>query len=176
MIVLGLDPGQESPGYAVWDSDQRRHLYVGATCPDYTEVHAVVVESGFIGRIGKLGMWGLGFGAGWRLHEASCLLFGVNTEAPPPCFSIRPDGATGWRAALPAREGLHKQLDGLPKDVVVARLRVRYQRSAPQGAWDQLPHATDDMIEAMGIAEAAAAILARPKAKDRRALKAVKFG
>lgn len=57
--------------------------------------------------------------------------------------------------------------DGLPKDVLVSRLRHRYQAPAD---W------TDDMVEACGIAEAAAAILARPKASQRKALKPVRFG
>ncbi len=173
MRVLAIDPGQKSPGYAVWESDAGRHVYVGSECPPLGRlgIDAVVVESGFIGRIGKLGMWGLGFGAGRRLEQAL-----TRAEADGwhnvPAFTIRPDGATGWRAALPPKPGTFQKYDGLPGDVIVARLRERY---AHVGGWDDVQH-TDDMIEAMGIAEAAAAILARPKASQRRSLKPVKFG
>lgn len=169
MMVLGLDPGQESPGYAVFDSDAGQHIYVGSDPPPrglLNGLTALVVESGYIGRMGLKSMWGLGFCAGAQLSYqfARCA---YQIGYTPPCFTIRPDGKLGWRAALPDRPGF-KQFDGLPKDVIVARLRVRY------GEPDER-FTSDDMIEAMGIAEAAAAILARPKAAQRRALKAVKF-
>lgn len=170
-LVLGIDPGVESPGYAVWDSEQKRHVYVGAHCPTAVAVDAVVVESGFIGRMGLKSMWGLGFGAGWRLCEAAVLTtHECGSVLGGRIYTIRPDGAQGWRAALPVRPGEFSTFDGLPKDVLVNRLRHRYQMRNPEdGAW------TDDMVEACGIAEAAAAILARPLAKNRKALKAVKF-
>jgi hypothetical protein len=157
MLILGIDPGVESPGYAVWCSEQQRHVYIGSECPSM-RVDCAVVERGFIGRIGKLGMWGLGFGAGWRICQASAIA--------SACYSIRPDGKTGWRAALPELPDAFKKYDGVPKAVCVARLRVRYVATS---------RPTDDMIEACGIAEAAAAILARPKASQRKALKPVRF-
>lgn len=167
-FVLGIDPGVESPGYAVWCTEQQRHVYVGSEPPPQATCvtcAAAVVERGFIGRIGRLGMWGLGFGAAWRL---SAVTFGGHSVR---AYTIRPDGKSGWRAALPVRPGEFNTFDGLPKDVVVNRLRHRYQMRNPEdGAW------TDDMVEACGIAEAAAAILARPKASQRKALKPVRFG
>ncbi len=168
MRVLAIDPGQKSPGYAVFDDWGDQHVYVGSTCPTEIEIDFVVAESGFIGRIGKLGMWGLGFGAGWRLRDALAIIEADGRARP--VFIIRPDGAAGWRAALPPKPGTFQKYDGLHGDVIVARLRERY---SPVGGWDEVQH-TDDMIEAMGIAEAAAAILARPKASQRRALKPVK--
>jgi hypothetical protein len=158
--VLGIDPGADSPGYAVWNAWEERHTYVGAECPSTEMFDVVVVESGWVGKMGRQAMWGLGFNAGWRIYQASSLI--------DLAYTIRPDGPNGWRSALPVRLSYHAKLDGLPKAVIVARLRVRYGVTAPAGA-------TDDMIEAMGIAEAAAAILARPLAKQRRALRKVEF-
>lgn len=159
MLIGASDPGAESPGFAVWDTDLGRHVYVSATSSNFPVCDVTVVESGFIGRMGLKAMWGLGFCACHCLYAMPCT---------GDRYTIRPDGAASWRAALPVRPGLHAKFDGLPKDVAVARLRIRYGVRA--GA-----EATDDMIEAMGIAEAAAAILARPKAKDRKALKRVAF-
>lgn len=172
MLILGIDPGVESPGYAVWCTAQKRHVYVGSRLPVEQYWHAAVVESGFIGRIGKLGMWGLGFGAGWRLYEAYA-------ERPPAAlYKIRPDGKAGWRAALPPKPGTFQEYDGCTGDVIVNRLRHRYEfRSCEAEAqFDGVPWQTDDMVEACGIAEAAAAILSRPKASQRKALKPVRFG
>lgn len=158
-LILGIDPGVESPGYAVFCTKQQRHVYVGATPPGHCNV--AVVERGFIGRIGKLGMWGLGFGAGWRLARE------VERHGCD-AYSIRPDGKTGWRAALPLKPGSFQTYDGKDKAVIVNRLRHRYGLSPSEH--------TDDMVEACGIAEAAAAILARPKASQRKALKPERFG
>lgn len=173
MLILGIDPGVESPGYAVWDAERQLHVYIGAHCPTALAVDAVAVESGFIGRMGLKSMWGLGFGAGWRLCEAVVLTTReCGSVLGDRIYTIRPDGKTGWRAALIQRNSRDFAVyDGLPKDVLVHRLRHRYQMRNPEdGAW------TDDMVEACGIAEAAAAILARPLAKNRKALKPVRFG
>lgn len=168
MNVLGIDPGTAGEGYAVWDSNEGRHVYIGVDPPPREMLvlcDALVVESGFIGRMGLKSMWGLGFAAGCALaYQFARGIFqcgiGIN------CYTIRPDGAQGWRAALPPRPGQHQKFDGLPGDVIVGRLRVRYGLEPSR--------TTEHEVEACGIAEAAAAILARPKAKDRRALKAVK--
>lgn len=156
MLICAIDPGLESPGFAVWDTATGRHVYVGASAPGFS-VAVAVVESGFIGRMGLKAMWGLGFRASWQLRDV----------VASQLYTIRPDGKSGWRAALPSRERGFMTFDGLPKDVLVSRLRHRYQAPAD---W------TDDMVEACGIAEAAAAILARPKASQRKALKPVRFG
>lgn len=174
MIVLGIDPGAAGAGYAVWDSDAVQcggaPIYIGTTCPTAMAVDVIVVESGFIGRMGLKSMWGLGFDAGYRLADALYTLSlagSFNLESN--LYTIRPDGVNGWRAALPPRPDLpaaarFARYDGLPGDVIVARLRLRYS----------LPDATEHEVEACGIAEAAAAILARPTRLARRALKAVK--
>ena len=160
MLICGIDPGLDSPGFAVWDTCAGRHVYVGSSAPTFG-VDVAVVESGFIGRIGKLGMWGLGFRACWQLRD-------VQTDVR---YTIRPDGKTGWRAALPLKPGSFQTYYGNDKAVIVNRLRHRYQMRNPEdGAW------TDDMVEACGIAEAAAAILARPTRRSRQALKPVRFG
>lgn len=171
VVILGLDPGAGGAGYAVWDAWEKRHTYISSE-PPTMRVDAVVVESGFIGKMGRQSMWGLGFDAGWRLCEVAGLV------GADKLFTIRPDGVNGWRVALtsietPVREpgaidgpGRFKRYDGLPGDVIVARLRLRYGLTPEQH--------TEHEVEACGIAEAAAAILQRPKAKDRRALKAVK--
>lgn len=161
MIVLAIDPGAAGAGYAVWDSNLQRHTYIGTTCPLTMGFDAIVVESGFIGKMGLKSMWGLGFDAGWRLHDAL-----MRSRSGGRCYTIRPDGVNGWRAALPERPGFAKRFDGLPGDVIVAKLRVRYEFTPEQP--------TEHEVEACGISEATAAILARPKAKDRKALKAVK--
>ena len=159
MIVLGIDPGAAGAGYCVWSTQGEIPLYIVSTCPRRA-VDAIVVESGFVGRMGRKAMWGLGFDAGWRLHEATAV--SPNAEL----FTIRPDGKTGWRANLPERPGF-RNFDGLPGDVIVNRLRARYGFGAER---------TEHEIEAIGIAEAAAAILQRPKAKDRKALVRIKRG
>lgn len=160
MIVLGIDPGAKGAGYACWDSGANELLYVGPEAPVGIFPDVLVVESGFIGRMGRQAMWGLGFDAGWRLCE-------IATRSSAMLFTIRPDGVNGWRAALPPKPGAHQKFDGLPGDVIVARLRMRYGH-------DACGHCSEHQVEACGIAEAAAAILARPLAKDRRALKAVR--
>lgn len=161
VIVGAIDPGADSPGYAVFDSDAGAFTWIN-DFPPAMACDAWVVESGWIGKMGRQAMWGLGFNAAWRLMQASQL------SPAPKRFTIRPDGLNGWRAALPIRANGHTKLDGLPKSVIVARLRVRYAAALAGGA-------TDDMVEAMGIAEAAAAILARPRAAERKALKPVRF-
>lgn len=167
MIVLGIDPGAKGAGYCVWDSEQNAPVYIGSERPLLWEgmLDAIVVESGFIGKMGRQAMWGLGFDASWRMCEIVC-----NRELRCKLFTIRPDGVNGWRAALPPKPGGHQRYDGLPGEVIVARLRHRYQLPA----LNQDGSYTEHEVEACGIAEAAAAILARPKAKDRKALKAVK--
>ena len=156
MIVLGIDPGAAGAGYCVWHSGVDTPVYVGSTRPSLA-VDAIVIESGFVGRMGRKAMWGLGFDAGWRLCEAL-------GQGRISVFTIRPDGKNGWRANLPDRPGF-KNFDGLPGDVIVNRLRSRYGLVGEH---------TEHEIEAIGIAEAAAAILQRPKAKDRKALVRVK--
>ncbi len=163
MRVLAIDPGAAGAGYCVWRGDLGI-TRVCSTCPP-DAVDVIVVESGFIGRMGRQAMWGLGFDAGWRLHEAQS----INPAAK--MFTIRPDGVNGWRSALPPKPGAFQKYDGLPGEVIVARLRERYAVMFRGVDWGAL---SEHEIEAMGIAEAAAAILARPKAKDRKALKPVK--
>lgn len=164
MKVLFIDPGAESPGYAIFDSKLDCHTYVGRVCPapraDIIPYDVVVVESGFVGRIGRQGMWGLGFGAAWRAAAASF-------NGALPTYTIRPDGKSGWRAALPLKPGSFQTYDGKDKATIVNRLRHRYGLSPSEH--------TDDMAEACGGSEAAAAILARPKASQRKALKPVRF-
>ncbi len=160
MIVLGIDPGAKGAGYAVWDSREQRFLRICTECPQLMRVDAIVMEEGFIGGVmGKKGMWGLGFDAGWRLHQA------VVRYPDALVFRIEP---TAWRKALPERPGAFKCYTSGDGDVIVNRLRERYRKIygiAPE---------TEHAVEACGIAEAAAAILQRPKAKDRKALKPVK--
>jgi hypothetical protein len=190
VIVLGIDPGAKGAGYAVWDSERdagQELMHIGTEFPTYCAVDAIAVESGFIGKMGRQAMWGLGFDAGWRLCEAVVLAtreFGSVLD--DRIFTIRPDGALGWRAALPERPDLpaaarFAKFDGVPGDVIVNRLRLRYGLHAPTppGEFPHAEHAlgpghTEHEVEACGIAEAAATILQLPKAKDRRALKAVK--
>lgn len=168
MKVLFIDPGAESPGYAIFDSELDCHTYVGRERPIRANVpyDVVVVESGFVGRIGRQGMWGLGFGAAWRAAAASF-------NGSLPTYTIRPDGKSGWRAALIERPGCFKQYDGPPKAVVISRLRDRYNAMSRDDR--RTEDWTDDMVEACGGSEAAAAILARPKASQRKALKPVMF-
>ena len=161
MIVLGVDPGAAGAGYALWNADMNAPIYIGTEPPSITAVHYVACESGFVGVMGRKAMWGLGVDVGWRL----CELRGLAMHG---MFTIRPDGKNGWRAALPARPDLPAarrflQYDGLPGEVIVNRLRLRYGLTDP-ARW------TEHEVEAVGIAEAAAAILSRPQAKDRRAL------
>lgn len=156
MIILGIDPGAGGAGYCLWDSKADAPIYVGSECPG-RHADVTVVESGFIGKMGRKAMWGLGFNAGLRLAMA----WSADN------FTIRPDGKLGWRANLPKRPGTFQEYDGLPGDVIVNRLRARY-------GYDIGAHSTEHEIEACGIAEAAAAILRRPKASLRKALVRVK--
>lgn len=167
-LICGHDPGASGCGYSVWSIEANAPIYIGTEPPNFA-VDVAVVESGFIGKMGRKAMWGLGFSAGAALawmHAQHAFKFGRDLQ----CFTIRPDGPNGWRAALPARPDLpaaqrFAQYDGLPGDVIVARLRVRYGLG---------PEHTEHEIEAVGIAEAAAAILQRPKAGQRKALVKVK--
>jgi hypothetical protein len=165
--VLAIDPGAGGAGYCVWDGALGFPAVSVLSRLPSDAVDVIVVESGFIGRMGRQAMWGLGFDVGWRLHEAWL----ANCALGPRLYTIRPDGPNGWRAALPAKPGTFLKYDGLPGDVIVARLRERYEKTLRGVDWSALP---EHQIEAMGIAEAAAAILARPKASQRRALKPVK--
>lgn len=188
-MVLGIDPGAAGAGFCAWDAWENRPIYIGTEPPNRAllgrngTVDAIVIESGFIGKMGRKAMWGLGFDAGLRLERAMSV---CGLECSTECFTIRPDGPQGWRAALPERRDLplnrrYTQFDGLPGDVIVNRLRIRYGIHAPTPA-GELPHAehafgpgrTEHEIEAVGIAEAAAAILQRPKAGQRKALVKVK--
>lgn len=160
-LVCGHDPGASGCGFSVWSIEANVPIYIGVEPPNFA-VDVAVVESGFVGKMGRKTMWGLGFAA------ASGLLAVDAAER----FTIRPDGPNGWRAALPPRPDLppfarFAQFDGLPGDVIVNRLRARY------GLHDLSRH-TEHEVEAVGIAEAAAAILQRPKASARRALVKVK--
>ena len=159
MIVLGIDPGAGGAGYCIWSTEGAIPIYIGSALGTPIGVDAIVVESGFVGRMGRKAMWGLGFDAAWRMCEA-------HMHSPPAAlYTIRPDGKNGWRASLPKRPGTFQEYDGLPGDVIVNRLRARYGFGAER---------TEHEVEACGIAEAAAAILQRPKAKDRKALVRVK--
>lgn len=158
-LVCGHDPGASGCGYSVWSIEANAPIYIGAEPPKFA-VDVAAVESGFIGKMGKKAMWGLGFAARGGLELV------IAAER----FTIRPDGPNGWRAALPLRPDLpaarrFAQYDGLPGDVIVNRLRLRYGLGAER---------TEHEVEAVGIAEAAAAILQRPKASARRALVEVK--
>jgi hypothetical protein len=149
VLICGIDPGTASPGFAVWETESRRFIHVGRF-PWPGQAHAAAVEAGQVhGKAGKLQMWGLGWIACVQMRSVKV----VDESAR---FSVKPDA---WRVAL----GLNPRY---PKDVCVNRLRLRYRHCAPEGA-------TDDMIEAMGIAEGSAIILGRPLKKDRKGLTAV---
>lgn len=184
MIVLGIDPGAGGAGYAVWADpgyagldreplrgearwNPRGLFWVGdsiESCPKLA-FDAIVCESGFVGRMGRKAMWGLGADAGWRMCEARYL------RPAEAVYTIRPDGKLGWRAALPSVQGTFQEYDGPPGEVIVKRLRARYSKMFPGLDWSA---PTEHEIEAVGIAEAAAAILQRPKAGQRKALVKVK--
>lgn len=154
--ILGLDPGRESPGYAcgTWVSNQ----------PPPFAVDVIVVETGGWagGAMGGAGLWGLGFGAAMRVA-------GVLTTASPSATVYVVSPAV-WRAALPPVPGVRSLSPKLPKPVIVNVLRARLSvRGVDCSAW------TDDMVEAHAIAEAAAVILSRPKAKDRKGLRKVQM-
>lgn len=150
--ILGIDPSEEKPGFAVWSTLHNAIIYAGAKPPPF-RCDAAVVESGWPhGKAGKVQMWGLGFDAGWRLCAA----------AADELYTIAPKV---WRAAL---GGLPANA---PKAVIVARLReLRYRprHGALVDTW------TDDVVEAAGIAEATAIMLARPFKKNRKGLVEVK--
>lgn len=180
-MVLGIDPGAAGAGFCAWDAWENRPIYIGTEPPNRAllgrngTVDAIVIESGFIGKMGRKAMWGLGFDAGLRLERAMSV---CGLECSTECFTIRPDGPQGWRAALPERRDLplnrrYTQFDGLPGDVIVNRLRIRYGLGAPVAGGPGLG-CTEHEVEAVGIAEAAAAILQRPKAGQRKALVKVK--
>lgn len=171
VVVLGIDPGAGGAGYCAWGS-AGGPIYIGSECPTALAVDAIVVESGFVGRMGRKAMWGLGFDAGWRLYEARVLLDAAGSfNLAQHIYSIRPDGKNGWRAALPSVPGTFQEYDGPPGDVIVKRLRARYSKMLPGLDWAT---PTEHEVEAVGIAEAAAAILQRPKAGQRKALVRVK--
>lgn len=151
-LILGLDPGTESPGFAVWSVLHGMIVYVGRH-PPLWPVDAIVTESGWPhGKMGKTQMWGLGWRAAWQTRD--CL----DRSPDAAVYTIAPKA---WRAAL---GGLPANA---PKAVIVARLRVLRYRDVSSD-W------TDDMVEAAGLAEAGAIILARPFKKDRKGLKEVK--
>lgn len=148
-LVLGIDPSAAAPGYAVWCTDSARLIHA-ATEPPCFPCDVAVVESGWPhGKAGKVQMWGLGLDAGWRLCAA----------AAQDKYTIAPKA---WRAAL---GGLPANA---PKDVIVARLRMLRYKAYDASTW------TDDVVEAAGIAEATAILLARPLKKNRTGLKEIK--
>ncbi len=152
MLILGIDPSGERPGYAVWSVLHQQIVFADVIPPAFV-CDAAAVESGWPhGKAGKLQMWGLGLDAGWRLCSA--------TAAAK--YTIAPKV---WRAAL---GGLPANA---PKPVIVARLRVlRYSGYVNEPSW------TDDVVEAAGIAEATAIMLSRQFKKDRKGLVEVKRG
>jgi hypothetical protein len=155
MRICGIDPGTDSPGFAVWDTVEGRHTYAGRV-PPKEPVDVVIVECGWPhGPMGKLALWGLG----WR---ACTQTLSVPLRFAPDCdqrFKITPDA---WRVAL----GLNPSY---PKDVCVNRLRlIRYRNAVIPSA-----ECTADMIEACGVAEGGAVVLARRLKKDRKGLTAV---
>lgn len=157
-MVCGVDPSAERPGYAVWSTDpvsgQQAIVWAAVTPPPYP-VDVIACESGWAhGPMGKLQMWGLGLDCGWRLR-------GLADASPNAVvYTIAPKA---WRAAL---GGLPANA---PKEVIVARLRMlRYRGYVNAESW------TDDVVEACGIAEAAAIILSRLLKKNREELKEVK--
>ena len=183
--VLGIDPGTDSPGFAVWDTDTaygRGAIIWAAPQPPPFACDVVVVEAGWPhGPMGKVQMWGLGFRAAWQMRD--CLDGSPSARA----FTIQPKT---WRAAL----GI---LSNPPKAVIVARLReLRYKAyvqaaSGVDGGWTDDIEArlrelrykaymqaatgvdggwTDDVVEACGIAEATAIVLGRQFKKDRKGL------
>lgn len=135
-LVVGIDPSAERPGYAVCRDDGTL-VYASVDPPPLTEPAAwAVVEGPWIGRMGKLQMWGLGADAGWRLRGVSAMNHAI----------LRPkDWRSEWGYGA-----------GLPKDVIVARLRRDLERSGRyEAGW------TDDVVEACGIAIAFARKLQR---------------
>jgi hypothetical protein len=153
LLILGVDPGLESPGFAVWSVVHGQHVYYAAEPPPYP-CDVVVVESGWPhGPMGKVQMWGLGFRACMQLLSAPLTANGAR-------HTIKPKA---WRAAL---GGLPANA---PKAVIVARLRQIRYRDVPG-----IADVSDDIIEARGIAEATAILLARKFKKDRQGLVEVK--
>ena len=151
-LILGLDPGTESPGFAAWSVLHQAIVYAAATPPPWA-VDAIVTESGWAhGPMGKTQMWGLGWRAAWQTRD--CL----DRSPEAAVYTIAPKA---WRAAL---GGLPANA---PNPIIVARLRILRYRDV-SSAW------TDDMVEAAGLAEAGAIVLARNFKKDRKGLTEVK--
>lgn len=143
--ILGIDPsGTTGCGYAYWQTD-RDDKAVGSligwsdAVSGGFEYDFAIVEGPWRGPMGGVAMWGLGFDAAWRLCEA-------NAKRK---FILRPKE---WRGEW--------GLDGKPKSVIIARLRRDLGMTVEA--------ATDDMVEAAGIAGGWAKRLARCGLKGLR--------
>jgi hypothetical protein len=135
VITLGIDPSATTgAGYAMFDG--RRLGNVQAEPNSHMlqlRVHGAAVEGPWVGPMGKVSMWGLGFDAAWRLCE-------VHAERK---FILRPKE---WRAQWPSLANA-----ALPGDVIVNKLRrdiiaAGYATPGDVATW------THDMVEAAGIA------------------------
>lgn len=139
-LIVGRDPGETTgAGTSVWCTD-RGLLWFGDELPEGSTFDHAVVEGPWVGPMGKVQMWGLGFFAGWWLGEVSA------TRK----FILRPgEWRVEWNAAWVSK----------PKSVIVGRLRRDLK----------LPEtATDDQVEACGIAGGWARRLARAGTKKLR--------
>jgi hypothetical protein len=143
VIIGSIDPGR-APGYALWTDGAL--TYASVEPPACARIDLCVCEAGRLGKAGKLQMWGLGFGAAWRLAHVPAVDKRVATPAQ-------------WRAVF-------GWPPGMPGDVVVARLRQRYERAFgstwPMADW------TDDVVEAVGIGEAVSIMTPAQRGKLRR--------
>lgn len=150
-ISMGIDPGM-SPGYALWSTMHSRLVHFGDIDPGHCGAHHIAVEGGWIGPMSKQAMWTLGCRARGRLDRA---------------LAANPT-AVGY--VLPPRvwRGVHWPSNGdrLPKDIIVARLRQKYGLAA------DVP---DDVVEACGIAEALAVLVASEDPAHVRQLKACRI-
>lgn len=152
-LICGIDPGTESPGFAVWCTHTGRFTYAAPVPPAFA-VDLAVVESGWShGAMGKVQMWGLGFKAARQLLSVQ---LNPGVDGAVQRYHLKPDA---WRAAL----GLQANF---PKHVCVGRLRLLRYRAYAQAAtmW------TDDVVEACGVAEGAALLMLQPLKKNRKGL------
>lgn len=142
-LVGGIDPGNAAPGYAVWSTEHQAIVYASVD-PWSPMVAHTAVEGQWAAargskRIGVMSMAALAFDAGLRLGLVPTT---YRYRLPPKVWR----GVFGW--------------DGLPKAVIVSRLR----RDLVGGGdgW------TDDVVEACGIAKALAMLLDGPASGLRK--------
>lgn len=138
MLICGIDPSGTTGHGIAVWCTERGLLWHGLVLPAGSTFDQAVVEGPWRGPMGGIAMWGLGFDAAWRL----C---GVSATRK---FILRP---AEWRAEW--------GWGSKPKSVIVARLRRDLG----------LPtEATDDQVEACGIAGGWARRLARAGTKGLR--------